>query len=513
MSILPALSGSLDALLPGDRLGPALAARLPALRWYAGKARALAALTVTPLAALPVGERTARLTVVGVRYLDGSREDYLLPLLTVPAGQPDAIPETALLALLHTPEGDAMLIDAVGDPAFAAALLDLIADERRVSGPGGMLIAGRDAPLPAGDLTPRLLGAEQSNSSIRYGDQLILKLYRRLMPGINPDVEVGRFLTARRFPATPAVRGWIEFRPAVGEPVSLAVLHDLIPDAEDGWTAALALIGRLVRCRAGEPAPAAPAGPLVPPPPLPSAIERALGSSLVFIRRLGVVTAELHLTLASAPDDPAFAPEPPAPAQQQAAAAALLDRWARLPTLLAGRSLPPAARAAADAVLAAGDRVAAILAAAPAPPLLTRCHGDFHLGQTLLRAGEPVIIDFEGEPARPLAERRAKRSPLRDVAGMLRSFDYAAAAAGAGSPWAEAWRAWASAAYLAAYLDRAHGAPFLPRSAAETAALLDLFLLEKALYEVEYELHSRPDWVAIPLAGLRRLLAGGRPAQ
>ncbi|GIW05468.1 MAG: hypothetical protein KatS3mg060_0273 [Dehalococcoidia bacterium] len=508
MSALPVLAGHLETLVAQDALGSALAARLPALRWYAGKARAIERVTVRLLAALPVRERTAHLTIASVRYRDGGRDDYLLPLLTVPAGQPGAIPEATLLAVLHTSTGDAALIDAVGDPAFAVALLNLIEGEGRLAGPGGTLVAGRDAPLPDGDRTPHPLGAEQSNSSIRYGDRLVLKLYRRLVPGINPDVEVGRFLTARRFPATPAVRGWLEFRPEAGEPLSLAVLHDLVPNEGDGWTVTLALLDRVLRQRTGTSAPAMPPRLLFPPPPLPPEVETALGESLPFIRRLGVVTAELHRTLASAAEDPRFAPEPPSPAAWRAFGTALMDRWGRLKGLLAGSTLPPSARPDAEAVLAVGDRIAERVAAAPAPPLLIRCHGDFHLGQVLVRAGEPVIIDFEGEPARPIAERRAKRSPLVDVAGMLRSFDYAAAVAGAGNPWAEAWRLWASVVYLAAYLDRARGALFLPASPQETAALLDLFLLEKALYEVEYELNSRPDWVVIPLAGLRRLLAG-----
>lgn len=508
MSALPVLVGDLEALLAADALGPAIAARLPTLRWYAGKARVISDVTLTPLVALPVGERLAHLTLATVRFADGGRDDYLLPLLSVPVGKPGAIPEAALLAVLHTSAGDAALIEAVGDPAFARALLDLIAGEARVVGPGGTLVAGRDTPLPDDDLTPRPLRAEQSNSSIRYGDRLILKLFRRVVPGINPDIEVGRFLTARGFPATPAVRGWLEFWSRAGELLSLAVLHDLVPHEGDGWTVTLALLNRLLRQRAGTVVPAPPPGPLLPPPLLPTEVETALGDALTFVRRLGIVTADLHRTLAGAADDPEFAPARPEPAAWQAFARALLDRWTRLRAILAERSAPPAARPDVDALVAAEAQFADQVAAAPVPPLLIRCHGDFHLGQVLVRAGEPVIIDFEGEPARPLAERRAKQCPLRDVAGMLRSFEYAAAVAGAGNPWAEAWRAWASVVYLGAYLDRAHGAPFLPASAHETAALLNLFLLEKALYEVEYELNSRPDWFVIPLAGLRRLLAG-----
>ncbi|MCL6648525.1 MAG: putative maltokinase [Chloroflexi bacterium] len=508
MSGLPVLSGTLEELLAGDALSSLLGAQLPRWRWFAAKTRKLAGIGLRPLASVPLpGGRTLALTQLRAHFTEGDHHSYCLPLTLLPLEQAATLPEPVALARVHSPAGEVLLVDALADPVCANALLDLIAGGGRLTGPGGTLRAHWQGELPPPQRDPQLLRGEQSNSAIRYGDQFFLKLYRRLVPGPNPDLEVSRFLTDRQFPATPPLRGWLELWPSQGEPSHLAVVHAFVLHQGDGWTVTLAILARFLAHRTGECRLPPPPSTLEKPSALPGDVAATLAETLPFVRQLGYWTATLHRTLASAPDDPAFAPARATPAGQRALVADLRARWRRLRQLLGRRTLPSPAQADAEALLAAEARFRQQVARLEAlRPVQIRCHGDLHLGQVLIREGLPLFIDFEGEPARPLAERRAKHSPLRDVAGMLRSFHYAAAMAGLGNPWASWWQGWVSTAYLAAYLEQAHGAPFLPAAPEETTALLTGFLLEKALYEVEYELDHRPDWVALPLAGLRQLL-------
>jgi maltose alpha-D-glucosyltransferase/alpha-amylase len=387
-----------------------------------------------------------------------------------------------------------------------------------------------------GDLEPGLLGAEQSNTSIRYGDRLILKLFRRLEPGVNPDLEIGRFLTeSTKFRHIPRVAGWLEIRPrSQGEPYTLGVLQELCRNEGDAWRYTLDALGRyferaLTGWGRGEHGPAqVPAEPLIELAErelTPDDFER-LGTYLPTVRLLGERTAELHLALASAHDDRSFAPEPFSELYQRSLFDSMRTQAKRSLRLLRQRldSLQPAERAAAERLLdeeeALVERFRKLVGGKLAAERI-RTHGDYHLGQVLYTGKDFVILDFEGEPSRSLSERRLKRSPFRDVAGMLRSFHYASsaklfeeAAAGVASgealaeleSWAHYWERWISAAFLRAYLDRARGASFLPPSRGEMATLLDVYVLEKALYELAYELNNRPAWVKIPLQGIRQIL-------
>jgi maltose alpha-D-glucosyltransferase/alpha-amylase len=442
---------------------------------------------------------------------------------------------------------------------------------RRTVKDGGGAITGHPTAALAragggrGDLPPRLSRAEQSNTSVIFGDRLILKLFRKLEPGVNPDLEIGRFLTEKAaFPHTPPVVGWLEYRGGAAdqrrkaEPLTVGILQEYVQNEGDAWSYTLNALGRFferVLARRGEArVPEAPrpdqglvasALALAALPPeeeverrreaLPPGYEPELsGAYLDAARLLGERTAELHRALASDATAADFAPEPFGTLYQRSLYQSMRSLTGRALQLLDERRRHLAGPAAelAEAVLerrpAVLDRFGALLGRRLAAQRI-RIHGDYHLGQVLYTGRDFQIIDFEGEPARALSERRIKRSPLRDVAGMLRSFDYAGhselarqvegglvsqhdAAALAG--WARWWQHWTSATFLAAYLERlgwgGDGAgDLVPPEPGDLARLLDVYLLEKAIYELRYELNNRPGWVAIPLAGILELLEGG----
>jgi len=403
----------------------------------------------------------------------------------------------------------------------------------RLDGRASTEFAGAQPPK---NLPARVGSAEQSNTSILYGDQLILKLFRRLQPGENPDVEIGRFLTEiAHFPRIAPFMGELAITSAGGEKTTVAMLQGLVANHGDGWQWFLDQLSEFFASVASTPAPEAqPPSFLSNHDPLPAALELAQ-SSLEAATLLGRRTAEMHLALATPTNDPAFAAEAftsedlarDAERIEAQIAAVLGTLRAKLSTLkdlvaddaalLLSHRLDLFARARAITTLsAAGQRI--------------RIHGDYHLGQTLRTGGtgpeeEPgdfVLIDFEGEPARLLAERRQKQSPLKDVAGMIRSLSYAAhsgldqfliahpelspADSDHLAGWAVFWQNSASSQFLRAYRETIAAHPALLPSAQESQALLSAYLLEKALYELLYELNNRPTWLRIPLAGILNLL-------
>jgi trehalose synthase-fused probable maltokinase len=318
------------------------------------------------------------------------------------------------------------------------------------------------------------MGSEQSNTSVVLGDRLVLKLYRRLEAGVNPELELLRFLTERGFPAIAALEGWAVH---VGQPLdaTLAILQDYVPVRSDGWRLALD--------------------------------DLAGGSSgngfVPLVRRLGEVTGEMHSVLASDPSDPVFCPE-------EASAEALALIVARVDEEIQQvfSSLPddPRVSPLAGRGDELRDRLQAIGQGEPLGRLI-RHHGDYHLGQVIWTERDDwVVLDFEGEPARPLHERRHKRSPLRDVAGMLRSFSYASSASSLerGIEPPIGWEGRVREEFLAGYLDSVD--PMIVPGGLALERRLRLFELEKALYELHYELGHRPDWVRVPVAGILQLL-------
>jgi maltose alpha-D-glucosyltransferase/alpha-amylase len=493
-------SGKWRDLLEGaewERLAKALPSFLQSQRWFGAKARPVQTLRVADWAELPVGAEghgpevaisqcAAVFVMLEVGYADGAAEIYALPLEAVGSAEAARrLPALRgrVLARLSGPQGEHVLIDALADGAFSEALIDAIGAGRSFPARFGLLRSApttmfralrgeRETPLKA---TPG--SATSSNSLVLYGRRLLLKVFRHPDVGINPDVEVGQFLTERTaFGAVPRLAGALEYQPAAASArdntVTLAMIQHLVANQGDGWQHAIDELGRyfaraLARPKAENPNDRCEWLELADRDPPPDVLE-AIGPYLQAAQTLGKRSAELHLALASGEGDPAFAPEPLTPADlnfwaSEAVAQAdhiLLTLHQHLGRL--GEKLRPQA----ERLLEEGPRLATQLRAVSATRIEAvkiRCHGDFHLGQVLRRDGDFVIIDFEGEPAHGVAQRRAKHSPLKDVAGMLRSFSYAAYAGLFAftqrrpdafetlSPWAELWQTWTAAVFLKAY--------------------------------------------------------------
>ncbi len=421
-----------------------LAAWLLAQRWFRSKHRPIASVTEHDHA--PLG--SAALVVLAVAYADGGAPDlYLVPRVD---GREPRDGEGAWIAIVRAMADGAELRASHG--GFTCSRTDAL-DELLPS-----------ASVSATALRERRLGVEQSNTSVVLDDRLILKLYRLLEPGPNPDLEVSLFLADAGFADTPATAGAMTWLPDGGEPSAAAMLQAFVPSTGDAWAA---MLGRLSegRQRAAE-----------------------------IAARIGQVTARMHAALASRPADPAF-PSRMATVTETAAWRASAERQLALAVSAVGGDAHERMVAIAPAVTA---RFADTFGSATGEARVTRIHGDYHLGQLLARTdGGFSVIDFEGEPARPLHERRAPSSPLRDIAGMLRSLDYAARTAERRAPAfdAETWLAEARAAFIGAYGGIGPAA----------VGLLEAFELEKACYEVRYEASNRPDWLWLPLAAVERL--------
>jgi len=417
-------------------------------RWYASKGRDVVAAHVVDQVELP----GVALVLVEIVFPEGTHEVYQLVV--------------------------GKTLDGLAEPAVARELVHLIrtGKPRPTAGEGTIAFEHVEGVGSLGsELTEaRLNDAEQSNSSVVFDDALFMKTFRRLEPGTNPELEMLRFLTERGFVNIPPLGGWYSY---VGPPfeATLGILQEFVPDAADGWELAL--------------------------DELAETPDRFLGR----LRRLGEVVGAMHATLASDPNDPHFAPETPS-LEALGLLTASVDEEIEQLFLTLPDELP-----ALEPILGRGeeirDRLRQLTHAGTTGKAI-RNHGDLHLGQTLATGdGDWVILDFEGEPARSLAERRRKRSPLRDVAGMLRSFAYVTSAVtfqrGGEAP--PGWEERARSEFLDAYLETVDPA-IVPAGQEQFEKLLAVFELEKAVYELRYELSMRPDWLPIPVAGILRML-------
>jgi maltose alpha-D-glucosyltransferase/alpha-amylase len=541
------------------RARPVLEGTLPrylrAQRWFASKNRRITTARIVDAVPLPLddGDDRVMATLVRLEYAEGEPDVYFLPLAfaagDAAARLVDEHPRMVIARLQRAGAEAGVLYDAHVDARFGRALLLAMLRRRRFSGEAGALTPLTFAPgravaasirngdgLPA----PTISGAEQSNTSVVFGDRLIMKTFRRLEPGPNPELEVGRFLTETvAFEHGAALAGALEYRPGQGEASAIAVAHEFVPSESDAWTYTLGAVSRFYdrvptsledeqaqlvhEHLLGEDRlhPLALVGR-----PRPEGLDELLGDYLPAAELLGRRLADLHVALAAG-DDPAFTPEAITPRYQRSLYQTMRN-LARRNLLALRRGLPVLAEEnqelAASVLAAESDvlgRFQEVLEVRTG--MRTRQHGDLHLGQVLSTGRDFVFIDFEGEPARPFSERRLKRSPLRDVAGLLRSFDYAANFAvheqetrGAArddrdareryAPWGELWVAWISAACLSGYFDRPGVGDLLPATPAEQRISLDAMLLEKACYELGYELSHRPGWARVPLRGILALV-------
>ena len=460
--------------------------RLPDQRWFGGKGRELSSLSLLDAGIVEDGPPALVLAIVTVAYVDGGEDLYHLPLLL---------------------EEDGSTRDAFDEPARLMVLGELMAHGSSIKGDHGVFQFGGpslDPSHPPGCSSARALGAEQSNTSLVLDESVIVKTFRRVAVGSNPELELTRLLTTEGFMNIPAHVGEVIYESDADDGplrIDLGVAQNFVPGATEGWELALVKLGDLYQAvdeaDANE--------------DIPFLIEERAAELLTAAEELGEATAGLHVTLGREQADPELAPE--------AIDEIDLGDWA------ASASASLSALAQQDLMelrpLVAGieeriERAKTI----EEPGHKTRVHGDYHLGQVIRSARGWLILDFEGEPVRSLEERRAKQSPLKDVAGMLRSFGYAAAASLTAradgdddrrrlEPWALAWENLARDRFLHGYLTRSHEGNFLPGDRASLLALLDFFEIDKALYELGYELGHRPDWVPIPLRGIRQVIERG----
>jgi maltose alpha-D-glucosyltransferase/alpha-amylase len=562
-------------------LEQAMPAWLMRQRWFGAKTRKIQSVRIPKYVVLPSGPIAATeqlsnqgaeladpsdlgdaIFFVEVVYEEDATETYQVPLTlstgraleTVLSNSPQSV-----IASLATPNGPAALHDATVREEFRQGLLRLIEENVDVSlGAGASAeeaasaaAAGQTLPTGAGDhgekllsgchsslmgeahngrpLTGRVGSAEQSNTSILFEQKMIMKLFRKLQAGENPDIEIGRFLTEiAHFTRIAPFLGEIALKSADGPPTALAMLQELIANEGDGWKWTLDELSRFYESVAGCPAPkdhGEPATFLSEGRVSDEAVEKA-GLYLEAASLLGRRTAELHLALATETHDEAFRAEPLTTADLQADAGRIGTQIAT--TLAALRSGMASLKdeTADDAATILSRRVelfarANAIASEGGGGKRIRIHGDYHLGQVLRAKNDFVLLDFEGEPARPLEERRKKQCPLKDVAGMLRSFSYAAWAGfdqyvqrhpdrqSVLEAWARLWQEAVSTEFLRTYRQVASADADLLPAPAHSDTLLNAYLLEKSLYELLYELNNRPTWVRFPLTGILALTGPG----
>jgi maltose alpha-D-glucosyltransferase/alpha-amylase len=510
----------------------------PKQRWFAGKSRVIQTARVIDWASLDHSKSV--LAIVEIQFERDAPHLYLTPLAMTFGNAADELQKTAPNAVI-TPivSGGVpgLLHDGLLDDETCSVLFSLIENNRDLSGQNTRISGVRgtvfrdvlglaDTPLPV-----RRGSAEQSNTSILYGDRFILKLFRHLEAGLNPDAEIGRHLTEQtNFNQVPPFAGSIEYgNDTNSESSTLAMLQGLVPNEGDGWKWTLEELNRYFETRApNEFSDTVAVGlrnamELSEDPPSQLAKDH-VGIYLDSAATLGRRTAELHMALALPTNDPAFAPEPMTAQDLDTLLGGLRQHASRVFDVLKERVsfFPDEIVEIAASVLIQRRHILDRFKGLQLENLRTqqiRIHGDYHLGQVLKVKTDFVILDFEGEPARSLVNRRAKQCPLKDVAGMLRSFSYAVYSSLINyttrhsadftrlEPWALLWERSVTAEFLRAYRTTAQDQEFLPNDSADFQKLLDIFLLDKALYEVLYEMNSRPAWVRIPLLGILSLQA------
>ena len=500
-------------------------------RWFGGKARAVLAARFADWVTLRRGAHPSFLTIVEVEYRDGARERYVLPLAMASGEHAARIEEQHGHAIVSRVTGarKGLLYDGLFDDDTCTTLLAAIGDGRELAMRGGTIQSHRAAlaGMPPDALAAiRRTAPDQSNTSVMFGWQLLLKIFRRLEPGVNPDIEIGEFLTARGFDRIPPLVGFLTYE-RQGERSSLVMLQQFVANQGNAWQVTMETLSRyfegvaMLPPREGNGIDSRAWRTSLHAEP-PAYVTEAIGTYISAADVLGRRTGELHVALASDSSDAAFAPEKYTPEDLRETARAMRAHGNERLDLLerALSSLDERRRALASELLQ--DREALLhrfdaLGRVRDGAARIRVHGDYHLGQVLVTEGDVVILDFEGEPARPIAERRQKTSPLRDVAGMLRSISYAALSgleaatqtrpedASRLAPWAELWETWVGAAFLRAYVTAVGNDGLVPSHPDDFETLLHAFVLDKALYELGYELNNRPEWIQIPLTGLLRL--------
>jgi maltose alpha-D-glucosyltransferase / alpha-amylase len=510
---------------------------MQANRWYGGKSRNAVAFEVNRFPAIHLEEEPAFLALIEVRYTEGLPDTYFLPITLVTNAERIVHylknEPRSVICYLKAGNKEGILIDAIYDAAFRNELFRLIRKGGNLELPGGALrfeagkILSEVTDIPDEAIQSEVLRAEQSNTSVIYNDRFFFKIYRKLDTDINPDLELVRFLSERTgFRNAPRYGGGIQYEERAGQSFTiLGLLQNKIPNQGEAWTAMLDTLGSFYEQALAIADRSAPLPELVVSERMyfeqaPEQLQQLIGRDTYDkVALLAVRTAEMHIALASEPEDPAFAPVRFTPHYQRSVYSAhrklvseKLDALElKLPTF------PAHIAAEARTVLNLREDILKCfrrIYSTPIDSVKTRIHGDYHLGQVLYDGQDFYIIDFEGEPMLSISERRLKRTPFKDVAGMIRSFHYAAYGKlllnanlrkddmAWSEQWARQWYHYVSRFFLTAYLDRAAGQPFIPANSEAAQLLLRIYLLEKAIYEVGYEMNARPEWLRIPLKGV-----------
>ncbi len=513
---------------------------LKTCRWYGGKARQLKNISIKENLPIQFDKETASLLLLHVTYAMGAPENYVLVVSFIPEGRGEKLlrdSPQSIISRLHLPDDEGFLYDAIYGEKFRTQILNMINKKRKIKGKNGTLasvkskkfksLLGESGELPE---TSRVLKAEQSNSSVLYGETFFLKFYRRVEEGTNPDPEVIKFLSEEQnFANVPAYAGSLEYQNAESDPRVLALLQKFTPNQGDAWTVTLDAVGRYFERAMAEKEEC----PVKEPDldgifdihfdDVPPVLQDYIGA--VFFekaRLLGKRTGEMHIKLSST-ENPAFAPESFSTLYQKALYQTLYSNAKKGLNFFAGNlsKLPRHIKKEAEDILSLRDKILAqhkkVLRKKISAQKI-RIHGDYHLGQVLSTGDDFIIIDFEGEPVRSPGERRLKYSAFRDVGGMLRSFHYAVYSvyfqrskvrpedAEVMQQWIEPWYYYVSGAFLNAYRETTEGYPFVPEDKEQLNILLNVFLLDKSVYEIEYELNNRPDWVIIPMQGIKLIM-------
>ena len=534
---------SWDEVFAGRALA-ILLRRLPAYlktrRWFQGKDRVIRSVEVAD--DVPITGTEAHILLGKIEYGEGDPEIYILPGSVATGEAAEQVKERlsdVSVAQLQAQDGSrGILYSAVWDPAFSQALIGAIARRRRFRGRAGELTAShnREFRKAWGERHPELgaavLKSEQSNTSIAYGDRFILKIYRRIEAGIHPEIEMGNFLAERAFPHIAPLTGSLEYRPEAGESMAVGALHAFVQNQGDAWDYTLDSLSQFLEAalaRKDSEYTAADAGrhPLdLRKAELPPHAHELIGTYLDAAQSLGRRTAELHSALSSDYSNPDFSPEAFTDHYRQALYHSVTGLATQTFQLLRASvsALPQAAQTEAQRAFEIQENIRGRVRLIPerrVGSMRIRVHDDLQLSNILHTGKDFIFIGFDGRADRPLGERRIKRSPLRDVASMLVSFQYAADAVffdqvpgvmrrpeimPALEFWSGYWRDWVSATFLKGYFESSLQSPLLPPNDPEIRLLLDAFLIERSLEEASRELHQRPEWVRTPLRTLLHVL-------
>ena len=532
-----------------SRLIPKL---LPSRSWFLGRNRNIRNVEINEM--IPIVKDKSYVLLLDVEYTDGDPDTYLIALSFASGEKAEGMLRDNCEGILAKVRGmgseTTIIYGAVFDREFSDALLTATVKRKKFKGDRGDLLAGhtrafrKEWERKRSNLEPQRITAETANSYIRYGEDFILKLYRRLEPGANPDRETMEFLTEHTdFTSSPRALGWLEYRQAFDEGhvgTTIGLLTSYNRNSNNGWDYMLDHLGMYFE-RALAIQPDDPrlrdleiAGDMfaMASTPMPPLIGDLLGTRVDSVQQLGKRTAELHIALSSRPDIPEFAPEPFTDFYRHGLYHGMIGQVGRTFEALRTRaySFKGAVQEETRALLERESEVRQQLHPLRDERIYStriRHHGNLNLSHLIFTGNDVMFLDFDGDPTRPMSERRIKRSALRDVASMLRSFDYISRAVMYGQvpgiqatkresaplleKWGDAWRMWMGAIFLRSYMEAAGNAEFVPRSQKERRVLMRAYLLEKCLLEINHELDYRPDWVRIPVRGILNLLRELQP--